>query len=82
MSTLQYIVAFAFAVLLSALPSTDAGSTETASVSMRIDDRFPGGNIVVERIDGDEVHLRPDLRDTEGWWFYGTFACGALPAGR
>jgi hypothetical protein len=38
-----------------------------------IDDRFPGGNIVVERIEGDQVDLRPDLRDTQGWWFYWNF---------
>ncbi len=38
-----------------------------------IDDRFPGGNIVVERIEGDRVDLRPDLRDTQGWWFYWNF---------
>jgi hypothetical protein len=34
---------------------------------------FPGGNICVDRIDGDTVHLRPDLRDTEGHWFYWNF---------
>jgi len=38
-----------------------------------IDANYPGGNIVVERIEGDTVHLRPDLRDTEGWWFYWSF---------
>lgn len=38
-----------------------------------IDANYPGGNIVVERIDGDTIYLRPDLRDTEGWWFYWSF---------
>jgi hypothetical protein len=38
-----------------------------------IDANYPGGNIVVERIDGDTIYLRPDLRDTEGWWFYWNF---------
>ena len=37
---------------------------------LNIDSNFPGGNIIVERIDGDHVWLRQDLRDTEGWWFY------------
>ena len=37
---------------------------------LQVDCEFPGGNIVVERIDGDEVWLRQDRRDTEGWWFY------------
>lgn len=34
---------------------------------------FPGGNIVLEKVEGDEVFLRQDLRDTEGWWFYWCF---------
>ncbi len=40
---------------------------------MTISSDFPGGNIVVEQIDGDTVRLRPDLRDTEGDWFYWHF---------
>ncbi len=38
-----------------------------------VDAAFPGGNIVVERIEGDVLHLRQDLRDTEGWWFHWAF---------
>jgi hypothetical protein len=41
--------------------------------SLAIDAKFPAGNIIVERIDGDTVFLRPDLRDTEGDWFYWCF---------
>ena len=37
---------------------------------LRIDAVFPGGNILVDRIEGDDVYVRQDLRDTEGWWFY------------
>lgn len=40
---------------------------------LRIDADFPGGNIVVEKIEGDVVHVRADLRDTKGWWFYWYF---------
>jgi hypothetical protein len=40
---------------------------------MNITCDFPGGNIVVEQIDGDTVRLHPDLRDTEGTWFYWHF---------
>jgi hypothetical protein len=40
---------------------------------MHIDAALPGGNIIVERIDGDDVYLRQDPRDTEGWWFYWLF---------
>ena len=38
-----------------------------------IDCDFPGGNIVVERRAGDCMHLRQDVRDTEGDWFYWCF---------
>lgn len=38
-----------------------------------IDCDFPGGNIIVEAIDGDVVRLHQDLRDTEGDWFYWAF---------
>ena len=39
----------------------------------RIDAEFPGGNVVVESISETEVRLRPDLRDTEGDWFFTAF---------
>ncbi len=38
-----------------------------------VDCDFPGGNIVVERIDGDRVYLHQDQRDTPGFWFYWYF---------
>ncbi|MEN6578663.1 MAG: hypothetical protein ABFD90_20120 [Phycisphaerales bacterium] len=38
-----------------------------------MDANYPGGNIIVEQVDGDTVHVRPDLRDTEGWWFHWGF---------
>ncbi len=44
-----------------------------ADIPFSIDTSFPGGNVIVDRIEGDTVHLRPDLRDTEGWWFYWNF---------
>lgn len=48
-----------------------------------IDVDFPGGNIIVQNSDnnstlyyevtGDTISVRPDLRDTEGSWFYWYF---------
>jgi len=38
-----------------------------------IDSAFPGGNIIVEKIEGDTAFIRQDLRDTEGDWFYWCF---------
>ncbi len=50
------------------------GSLEAANdVPVVIDAHYSGGNIIVERIEGSTVYLRPDLRDTEGWWFYWSF---------
>ncbi len=40
---------------------------------LRIDADFPGGNIIVDRMNGDRVLLRQDLRDTPRWWFYWCF---------
>ncbi len=40
---------------------------------MIIDADFPGGNIIVERMEGDDVFVRQDLRDTSEWWFWWAF---------
>ncbi|MBN2131680.1 MAG: hypothetical protein JW741_19430, partial [Sedimentisphaerales bacterium] len=46
---------------------------------MAVDADYPGGNITLDRIEGDTVHVRPDLRDTEGWWFYWSFRVRGAP---
>jgi hypothetical protein len=52
----------------------DAAASEPATrPAVRIDADFPGGNIIVDRIEGDRVFLRPDRRDTPRWWFYWYF---------
>ena len=43
------------------------------TTAIKIDADFPGGNIAVEKIDGDHVYLHQDIRDTRGWWFYWCF---------
>ena len=40
---------------------------------IEIDCEFPGGNVVLGGIEDDTVRVRPDLRDTEGHWFYWYF---------
>ncbi|GHT58362.1 hypothetical protein AGMMS50239_02760 [Bacteroidia bacterium] len=40
---------------------------------LQIDADFPGGNIIVNSIEGDTIRLQQDLRDTEGRWFYWSF---------
>ena len=47
-------------------------ATPTRS-SVLIDGAFPAGNILVDRIDGDDARVSQDLRDTAGWWFYWHF---------
>jgi hypothetical protein len=39
----------------------------------KVDADFPGGNIIVDKVDGDIVSLHQDLRDTAGDWFYWQF---------
>ncbi|MDA0321846.1 MAG: hypothetical protein O2923_03900 [Verrucomicrobia bacterium] len=42
-------------------------------MAFQIDSDFPGGNIVVDSVDGDDVRLHQDLRDTPQDWFYWCF---------
>jgi hypothetical protein len=41
--------------------------------AVRIDCAFPGGNILIDRIEGDAVFVHQDLRETSGDWFYWCF---------
>jgi hypothetical protein len=50
-----------------------AQATAAADRPLTIDVNFPGGNIIVDRIEADDVRLRQDLRDTAGPWFYWQF---------
>ena len=49
-----------------------APAEPTASLP-RVDGDFPGGNIILDRIEGDHVYLRQDPRDTPGFWFHWYF---------
>lgn len=44
-----------------------------APQEIQVDAGIPGGNILVDKIDGDAVSIRQDLRDTTGDWFYWQF---------
>jgi hypothetical protein len=35
---------------------------------------YPAGNIIVDKIKGDSIWVKPDLRDTQGTWFYWNFS--------
>ena len=70
-NSLTTVFAVIVLLLTSAIARSDAAGEPKAEV--RIDADYPGGNILVDRIDGETIHLRPDLRDTSGWWFYWNF---------
>ena len=62
---------FVMLIVLIMLGSYSSYGKEVDPVSITAD--YPGGNIIVERVEGDTVFLRTDLRDTERWWFYWNF---------
>jgi hypothetical protein len=43
------------------------------AAEVKVDADYPGGNIILEKIEGDTITLRQDIRDTKGWWFYWNF---------
>lgn len=42
-------------------------------MSLKIETAFPGGNISVEKINGFDILLAREMRDSEGDWFYWAF---------
>jgi len=60
-------------------PNKSGARTKAADLSrldtsgLGIDANYPGGNIIVVKIEKDTVALRQDLGDTQGWWFYWNF---------
>ncbi len=63
-------VSMFIAALVATIAAGPTSATRAAAGEPVIDADFPGGNIIVERTEGDTVFLRQDLRDTEGHWFY------------
>jgi hypothetical protein len=66
------LITLCFGLLLVPVFALRAAEAPAGQVSITSD--FPGGNIVVERIEGDDVYVHQDLRDTKGDWFYWYFA--------
>lgn len=63
---------------LNPLPITIQNKIEI--LGLRIDSSFPGGNVIIEKVSNDTVYFKPDLRDTEGHWFYWNFRVTANKA--
>jgi hypothetical protein len=55
------------------LSATLLAAPPVTSKPLQIDAAIPGGNIIVEKIDGDVVHLHQDERDTPRFWFHWHF---------
>ena len=68
-SALLVCIALVLAVQASRLDA----ATLLRSGRLTIDSQFAGGNGFVDKIDGDAVFVRQDLRDTQGNWFWWHF---------
>jgi hypothetical protein len=44
-----------------------------APAGVTVDADYPGGNLLLDSIEGDTVSLHQDVRDTQGDWFYWNF---------
>ena len=69
-----YSVAAIFAAVCPSGLLPGAGLAEQSSPqAIAVDADFAGGNVQVEKVVGDEIYVRQDLRDTAGDWFYWYF---------
>jgi hypothetical protein len=57
----------------STLPVSSVSAAEGMTPAPWIDGDFPGGNVVVEQVEGNDVYLHQDQRDTPSFWFYWHF---------
>ena len=51
-------------------PLIAAEATEKKFPTVSIDTNFPGGNIMVDKIKGDQIDLYQDVRDTDDWFYW------------
>ena len=42
-------------------------------MAITVDCDYPGGNIILRKIDGSRIVVTQDQRDTEEWWFWWNF---------
>ncbi|NBY01683.1 MAG: hypothetical protein EBQ87_06835 [Planctomycetes bacterium] len=55
-------------------------SMQVHGAEVEIGTSFPGGNVVVEKIEGNTIHLAPDLRGGQPWFHWCFDARVAKPA--
>ncbi len=51
-------------------PKVTLAAVDAAPKTVKIGADFPGGNIVLEKIEGDTVFVHQDLRDTPSWFYW------------
>lgn len=75
LNKLMIVLAMAVAIEWGLHTEIRAGESAASpnSDKVSVDAAFPGGNILLDRVQGDEVFVRQDLRDTAGFWFYWSF---------
>lgn len=71
------VVAVRFALVEAVGRCAALHAGDEAAVSIRTD--FPGGNVVVVRNEGRSVHLRPDLRGGDPWFYWHFEAAATAP---
>ena len=70
--TTRMVVSASF-LFATALCASAAENPSEDEVSIRAD--FPGGNVLVRSIEGDIVHLEPDLRGGRDWFYWSFEIC-------
>lgn len=70
-------ILFCLAIFASCFLSIGTSMADEAP-GLAVDAAFPGGNIVLDRIEGRELFVHQDLRDTKGDWFYWYFRVKGL----
>jgi hypothetical protein len=55
------------------LTASAQNETPTQPMPFTIDANFPGGNVLIEKIESDTVRLKPELKGTAQPWFYWYF---------
>jgi len=64
------VIFFVLVFLLMLPVTTLAESAKKAAAKISINANFPGGNVLVKNIEGDTVHVAPDLRGGRPWFYW------------
>src|SRR4051812_887830 len=57
-------------LLVSLLGSSFPTAGQSSEIAVAIRTGFPGGNVLVEKVEGATIHLKPDLRGGPPWFYW------------